>query len=197
MPRWIVLLIDLLIATIALLAAYQLRFNFEVPTLEWVLLGQALPVYALIRVLSFWIAGIHRSMVRHTGTDDARRIFLTVLAGSAVLALFNPLRFHMLDRTYLLPFSILIIDAMGTMIGMISARILVKLLYLRAKGSGKQRLRVLIYGAGEAGLITKRTLERDGSARVAVEAFVDDDPAKSGKRLEGAPIIHSDKLEER
>src|SRR5690606_3231400 len=43
-------------------------------------------------------------------------------------------------------------------------------------------------------LITKRTLEREGSARYDVAAFVDDDPGKVGKRLEGVRIHGTNEL---
>src|SRR4030095_7756743 len=61
-------------------------------------------------------------------------------------------------------------------------------------GSGKPEMRVVLYGAGEAGLITKRTLEREGSKQYRVIAFVDDAEAKAGKRLEGAEIHHASRL---
>jgi FlaA1/EpsC-like NDP-sugar epimerase len=43
-------------------------------------------------------------------------------------------------------------------------------------------------------LITKRTLEREGSVKYSVEAFVDDDTNKAGRSLEGVMIHHTDKL---
>lgn len=193
-PRWGILLIDLALCLIAIAGAYQLRFNFRVPAVEVELLLPVLPLVLAVRAISFWLAGIPRGMVRHTGTDDARRIFLTVLAGSALFALLNPLRFWLVDGRYFLPFSIIIIDAMGTLILLIASRIAVKLLWLRSRGAGKDRVRVLVHGAGEAGLITKRTLEREGSARYQVVGFTDDDPRKAGMRIEGAAVYHSAKL---
>ncbi len=53
---------------------------------------------------------------------------------------------------------------------------------------------MIIHGAGEAGLITKRTLEREGSVKYEVIAFVDDDAQKAGKRLEGVSIVPSERL---
>ncbi|MBV6404848.1 MAG: polysaccharide biosynthesis protein [Flavobacteriales bacterium] len=193
-PRWAVLLVDLGLCLTALLAAYQLRFNFQVPSWEWALLWPVLPLYMLVRLGSFLVAGIQRGMVRHTGTDDARRIFFTIMAGSVVLALLSLMRERLWDGRYLLPFSVLIIETMGALIAMIASRIAVKLLYLKARGSGKERIGVVIHGAGEAGLITKRTLEREGSVRYTVEAFVDDDPRKAGRRLEGVEVLHTERL---
>ncbi|HQV73846.1 MAG TPA: nucleoside-diphosphate sugar epimerase/dehydratase, partial [Flavobacteriales bacterium] len=92
--------------------------------------------------------------------------------------------------------SVIAIDFMATAMLMITARILFKLLHLRSKGAGKDEVRVVIHGAGEAGLITKRTLERAGTAKYNVMAFVDDDPKKVGKRLEGASVHHTERLAE-
>ena len=195
-PRWAILVIDLVQCLMALAAAYLLRFNFEVPPVEVDLLLPALPLFIGIRGLSFLIAGLQRMMVRHTNTDDAKRIFLTVLAGSLVFGLISVVRYLFLDGVYFLPRAVIIIDFMGTAILLIASRILMKLLYLRSKGAGKDMVSVIIHGAGEAGLITKRTLELEGSMKYNVVAFVDDDMTKTGKRLEGGVIHPTAKLPE-
>lgn len=188
-PRWAIALFDLFLCLLSLYAAYLLRFDFDIPAHEVDLLKPVLPVFAAVRLAWYLGFGVHRGMVRYTSTADARRIFLTVLGGSATLALLNLLRYLFLDAKYLLPFSVVIIDFMGSAMLLIAPRIAFKLLHLRLQGSGKDVVRVVLYGAGEAGIITKRTLEREGSARYKVIAFVDDDPAKAGKRLEGEPIV--------
>ncbi|HRW89137.1 MAG TPA: nucleoside-diphosphate sugar epimerase/dehydratase, partial [Flavobacteriales bacterium] len=194
-PRWGILLIDLVLCLVALGGAYLLRFNFEVPEVEWTLLKPVLPVYIAVRLTSFLLAGTHRIMVRHTGTDDARRIFLTVLAGSLAIAVLSAFRYAFMDGLYLFPRPVIIIDFMGAVILLIATRIGMKLLHLRSRGAGKDTLQVVLFGAGEAGLIAKRTLEREGSHRYKVVAFVDDDVRKTGKRLEGAVVLHTDRLE--
>jgi len=196
LPRWMILVIDSALCVLALLTAYQLRFNFHVPAHEYELLWPMLPLFLLVRAGSLGAARIHKGLVKHTSTEDARRIFLTVLAGSALFGLLSAVRYYLIDGIYFLPRTVIIIDFMATAMLLISSRIAVKLLYLRSKGSGKDEVRVVLYGAGAAGLITKRTLERDGSARYKVEAFVDDDAKKSGQRLEGVPILRTDKLPE-
>ena len=193
-PRWGILVIDLVLCLIALAGAYQLRFNFHVPEHEVVLLLEVLPLFLGVRFLSFLLAGQQRVMVRHTNTDDAKRIFLTVLFGSLAFGVLSLARFYFLDGLYFLPRAVIIIDFMGTAILLIASRIVMKLLYLRSRSAGKDSVRVIIHGAGEAGLITKRTLERAGSANYSVEAFVDDDPSKAGKSLESVIIHPTSKL---
>lgn len=187
-PRWGIVVLDLVLCLIALFAAYQLRFNFNVPAHEYRLLWPMLPVYIGVRLAWYLAFGVQRSMVRHTGTNDARRVFLAVLGGSAVLLALNGLRYYAVDGKFVLPTSVTIIDFMGCSMLLITARIAFKLLHLRRQGLGKNSIHVVLYGAGEAGLITLRALEREGSANYRTIAFVDDDPQKAGKRLEGVRI---------
>lgn len=187
-PRWGIVLLDLVFCLIALAGAYQLRFNFQVPEIEYRLLWPMLPVYIGVRLAWYLIFGIQRSMVRHTGTNDAKRVFLAVLAGTITLLALNALRYYAVDGTFVLPTSVTIIEFMGASMLLITARIAFKLLHLRRQGKGKDEIRVVLYGAGEAGLITLRALEREGSANYRIIAFVDDDRSKTGKRLEGVRI---------
>jgi FlaA1/EpsC-like NDP-sugar epimerase len=193
-PRWGVLLIDLVLCLMALATAYLLRFNFQVPGLEVDLLLPVLPVFLAVRAASFLLAGTHRLMVRHTSTEDARLIFLTVLAGSAALGLLSMIRFLLVDGLYLLPRAVIVIDFMATVMVLIVARIGFKIHHLRNQVKGKEVVRVVIHGAGEAGLITKRTLERTGQRRYKVVAFVDDSAQRVGRTLEGVDVRSTEEL---
>ena len=63
---------------------------------------------------------------------------------------------------------------------------------MELKNPSREKKEVIIYGAGESGLITKRSLDRDAGSRFKVIAFVDDDLAKSGKTVEGIKIYNAD-----
>ena len=78
---------------------------------------------------------------------------------------------------------------------MVGSRFVVKLVYLESIKTKDPEERVLIYGAGISGLITKRTIEKDLSTSVKIIGFLDDNKRLSGNRLEGVNIYHSSKLE--
>jgi FlaA1/EpsC-like NDP-sugar epimerase len=88
-----------------------------------------------------------------------------------------------------------IIDALVTMTIMISSRLAVKAIYFENKNPERQKTNVVIYGGGESGIITKRTLDRDAAVRYKVVAFIDDDLGKKGRSLEGVFIQDSSSLE--
>ncbi len=54
--------------------------------------------------------------------------------------------------------------------------------------------KVIIYGAGEAGLATKRTFDHDGSFNKKIVAFIDDDIRKVGKAIDGIRILDAGTL---
>src|SRR3954470_8859785 len=112
-PRWIIFLIDLSICACSLMLAYQVRFNFRVPEHEIALWMIAIPALLGTRIISFFIFKIYSGIIRYTGTKDALRVFYTVTAGSIFLALANPIT-NAIWKTYLLPYSILIIDFITT-----------------------------------------------------------------------------------
>lgn len=49
------------------------------------------------------------------------------------------------------------------------------------KNPAKEKINVIIYGAGESGIITKRTLDRDVAIKYNVVGFLDDDFKNMGK----------------
>ncbi len=193
-PRWIILLIDTFIVLVSFFAAYMLRFEFSIPEIEIVPLLFALPLFMVVRITSFLIGRTYAGIIRYTGTTDSLRILKVILGGSLFMAALNPLKYYLWDGWYFLPFSILIIEALISSVLLIAFRLSVKMLYVELRNPRSERERVIIYGAGEAGVITKRTIDRDAGTKYTAFAFIDDDRAKRGKRMEGAPIYHTDEL---
>ncbi len=195
-PRWIIFCLDLTICTVGLVVAYLLRFEFRPPRPEIDLALTFFPIFILIRAAAFGLGKTYAGIIRFTSTQDAVRIFVVLFSTSVLFALMNQVRNTWFDHKYFVPNSIIAIEFLISMSAMIMARIAVKLLYLELKTPTRARTRVVIYGAGEAGVITKRTLERDRRAAVQVMAFIDDDDHKSGKKIEGTSIYHTSRAEE-
>lgn len=197
MPRWSILFIDTFICAFALTLAFLLRFNFEnIPEVDAANFFKDYVVLLSVRFISFLISKTYKGVVRYTSAKDAIRIFLVILAGSSLVFVFNLFDYHFISNTYFIPNSVIIIDALVTLFLMISSRLAVKAMYSEIKNPNKEKLNVLIFGAGEAGLITKYTLDRDASIKYKVIAFVDDDEKKKGRSIEGVFVYHSNQLSE-
>ncbi len=195
-PRWFIFLIDILVVFFSIILAYLVRFNFNVPELEMQLWPQVFLIILGVRAISFFISKTYAGIIRYTSTEDAVRIFLVLLSGSLLFSLLNLISFYFINEKFLIPFSIIIIEFITVTLGMVTFRILVKITYLEIKNPSGEKTRVIIFGAGEAGVITKRALDRDLGIRYKVAAFIDDDRNKQGKKLEGISIYNFDKIKE-
>ena len=193
-PSFLVLLTDVAICLVSLAVAYQIRFNFNVPDTETNTYITVFSFVFIIRIISFLISKTYKVIIRHTSTRDTVRILLTLLTGSLLMVISNPINFHINGR-YLIPFSIIIIEFLLSVFLMVTGRLIVKVIYMELKNPSREKTGVLIYGAGEAGLTTKRTLDRDKATKYKVVAFIDDDPKKNGKKLESISIHPSSAIE--
>ncbi|MBS1653012.1 MAG: polysaccharide biosynthesis protein [Bacteroidetes bacterium] len=195
LPRWSILFIDTLICVFALSIAFLLRFNFDaIPPADAANLPYDYIVVICVRFFSFFISKTYKGVVRYTSSRDAVRIFNVVALGSFAIFLLNIIFRYSFLHAYFIPNSVIIIDGLLCMFLLISSRLAVKALYLEIKNPDKEKSNVIIYGAGEAGIITKNTLERDAALKYKVIGFVDDNEKKRGRSLEGIFIYETVEL---
>lgn len=196
MPRWSILIIDLVICAFSLTLAFLLRFDFEnIPEADLKNLPIDYAVLLFIRGISFFISKTYKGVVRYTSTRDAMRILTVVIIGSALLFVVNGFTYFSLGY-FVFPTAVIIIDALVTMFVMICSRLAVKAIYFESKNPERGKINVLIYGAGEGAIITKRTLDRDAAIKYKVVGFIDDDVKKKGRSLEGTFIYPPEKMAE-
>lgn len=196
LPRWSILIIDTLICAFALTLAIAIRFDFaSLPDTERANLPYEYLAVVCVRFLSFAISKTYKGVVRYTSTRDTARIFAVILSGSLVIFGINFLVLQ-LHQAYFISNAVIIIDALVTLFLMISSRLAVKALYSELKNPARDKLNVIIYGAGESGIITKRTLDRDAAIKYRVVGFIDDDGRKHGRSLEGVFVYGPDKMEQ-
>lgn len=195
-PRWIIFLIDVFIACVSYFIALLLRFEFNPPQDELDLALYFFPLFLAVRAISFIIGRTYAGIIRYTSTQDAQRIFWVIAAGSVLFVGLNQVRFHFFDHTFFIPNSVIFIDFLFSLFAMIFSRIAVKVLYLELKSPVRSKTNVVIFGAGESGLITKRAIDRDSKSGLNIQAFLDDDKRKSGKKIEGVSIYHTSKADE-
>ena len=181
---------DILISALGILLAYQLRFNFKVELSSIPSLYYAIPFLLGVRMLSFFIFRPYAILVPYVSIEDAIRIFYTVAAGTAIAAAFNFVYLYWRGY-YLIPFGILIIDFILVLMLMNGSRVAARVLYTEWNQFRKDKLNVIIYGAGEPGVFTKRSLEADTKRNVKVLAFIDHRPSLSKQKLEGVSIYNA------
>ena len=197
-PRWVVVLLDLLLNLFALAFAYLIRFDlkaeYSVIQEEWNVLSKSILFYIFIKFSVFQLFRIQKGLIRYTSTEDLRRIFLAVFTCSIIFALASVVRAEFLDGFYLFPTSILIMEFLVSFAFTIGSRFIVKLIYLESTKNKSEKVNVLVYGAGVSGLITKRTISKDRFINQKIIGFLDDNRKLHNTRLEGTRIYSPEKI---
>jgi FlaA1/EpsC-like NDP-sugar epimerase len=189
-PSWLVLAIDLYWVVNNFIFAHLIRFNFQY-SLDGSLLKIQLPVLIAVSVFSILITGSHKGIIRHTGIGDSIKValssFLIMVSLMGIALLTN---YYDLNGKLNFPSSIIVIHFMLNLLVLTGLRFLFKFFYNILFSSFKSGPRALIYGAGEAGLLTYSILKNDKANNTQIVGFMDDDVHKQGKKINGIDIYN-------
>lgn len=178
------LLIDGFLIVSAYYIALFVRFEGHIPASTLQDMRDHIVIIVLIKLAILVLMGTYRILWRYASVGEYLRIvmfcFFTNFLASSYLLLTN----SGLPRSIYA--IVLILDIL--MLG--GVRVLLRLESTRAlrisKGSNK---RILILGAGEAGVMVLREILKSEQLKSRVVAFIDDDPKKIGRSIHGVPVL--------
>ncbi len=185
LSRWPVLIHDALAVVMAWLGAYWFRFNLD--QIPAVFLDQAVTMLWVIvpaHLLFFVVFGVHRGAWRFTSTYDLSVVIKSVVVGTLVSAV----AIFLITKLVAVPRSVFPLHALFLVGLLIGGRIVYRLFRDGQIRSTKGR-RVLIVGAGAAGNMLLRDLQRNSEADYHVVGFIDDDHSKKGREIQGVRIL--------
>lgn len=193
--KWIVLCIDLVLITISFFIAYSIRFDISLK-FDFSKLWIQLPVVVFLALCSFLLVGSYKGIIRHTGTKDAFNVFfgVTILSmGLLCLVIFN--RLFDIYTPFNIPKSIIFIHYLFSILVLVISRYIFKAFYEIITTDIKSITNVLIYGAGNSGMITYGALNRDRTNNYEVFGFMDDNPNKINKKIDRIRIYNPSKID--
>ncbi len=192
--KWLVLAIDTLLISFSFILSYIIRFNL---TLEFDTdrLFMQLPVVAVIAVLAFLLTGSYKGVVRHTGVRDVYNIFNAICL-SSIITIFMVIlnRQQNMLEDFTIPLSIIIIHSLISFVALTASRYVFKTVYHNLLRKFTVYKNVLIYGAGEAGILTYNALTSHSASNARVVGYIDDDNNKVGKRINGVTVYAKEEL---
>tara|TARA_R110002051_G_scaffold162204_4_gene233722 strand:+ start:607 stop:2499 length:1893 start_codon:yes stop_codon:yes gene_type:complete len=193
--RWLVLGIDILLVCFSFLLAYIIRFNitFNFNTDQLIL---QVPIIIIVALSSFLMVGSYKGIVRHTGTKDAFNVFLGITIYTGLLSFLVIVNQLFKLSTFTIPISIIVIHYFVAVFILIISRYVFKAFYDVISTELNTIRNVLIFGAGEAGIITYGALNRDKKYNYDILGFVDDDPNKINKKIDRIKIYDFAKIDE-
>ena len=191
------LLGDLVLVVTAVLASYALRlelgpaFAFYLPT-AWVMMAVAL----LVKPVVYYFFGLYRRYWVYASVRELRIIAVAVVTASVVVTLILLLIASWGGLTPGFPRAVIGIDLILSLLAVGGLRLTVRLLaesgQISQRGNGNGRPReVVVVGAGDAGVLVVREMQRNPQLNMRPVAFVDDDPDKLNKEIYGVRVAGS------
>ncbi len=188
------LLGDLLLIVGSVFISYALRL--DLPTAFPVYLPSALcmiGVSLVIKPLTYYLFGLYRRMWIYASIKELKVIAIAVTSASFVVAAIMIALFT-LGVFFGFPRSILIIDWLISLVFVGGLRFSMRVLaesQLFAKKDIKirQPRRALIIGAGDAGALVVKELEKNPQLLLKPVGFLDDNPAKLKQRIYDIPVV--------
>src|SRR5687768_738057 len=187
-PPWMSLAIHAGLMTLAFLASFALRFDFDLTPLRVRQFATALPLLLPIRLLAFRQFGIFRLYWRHIGARDLFGLVNAVTL-SSLLFVFGLFFLGVLTG---MPRSVLIIDWVLTIFFcggvMYAARYLRE---VRPRFDPMTGRRTLLVGAGGGAELLLRQVRHDREHELSIVGIVDDDPSTHEQMIHGVPVLGS------
>jgi UDP-GlcNAc:undecaprenyl-phosphate/decaprenyl-phosphate GlcNAc-1-phosphate transferase len=177
-------MLDLVLISACYYFAYRLRFEGQ--SLENFLpyFTSSLPVVLGLKLASMYVSGLYRRSWETFGLRDLTAVLRGVGLGS-VLSILAAFYFYRLEGFSRLVF---ILDFMLLTAAVIATRASFRTMNLVTATRSKRNRRVLVYGAGAFGQLLVREMRANPDWSMHPVAYIDDDPMKARRWIEGIPV---------
>jgi FlaA1/EpsC-like NDP-sugar epimerase len=186
------LLGDLFLIVVCVLGSFVLRvplgarlydFRYQILTM----IGVAL----IAKPLVYHQFGLYRRLWAYASIRELKLIAISVTTASIIVSIIVSL-ISILLKEKDFSRSVLIIDWLLSLLAVGGLRFAYRLFaesQLAPRGTQSRMRRVLIAGAGDAGVLVVREMQRNPQANLSPVGFVDDDPAKQKQEIHGTRVI--------
>ncbi len=195
-----IILAHSLFFTVSLFLAFTVESNMEVGDwfpdryLKWLLLTLT------IKLIVFGLFHQYKGWWRYASVSDLLSIIkashistVIIVVGWYISSYIPTTRNWMIESDILnVPVAVMLIDWGVTIVVICGVRLAIRLYYEETQTiSGGRLTRLLIIGAGNAGEVLLREIQRMSVLRYDVVGFIDDDRRKHGVRIHGVPVLAS------
>ena len=164
--------------------AFLLRFDFSLPDRDLVYLAFSVPVWVVVKGIVFHVMALDRRGWRYASIPDMVRLGLGNVLGS-VVALF----FIVFLAPGGFPRSIYVLDFLICTLTTAGIRFATRLLLNSTGRRVTETKKIVIYGAGKAGVTLLSEIRGNARLGYHVRGFIDDDRQKVGQIIQGVPVL--------
>jgi len=196
-PRWVILVIDLIITSWSFAFSYFILKHFEFKEIYRGHFFLYTGLYVAICFSVFYQMRIHTGLIRYSNMQDIFRIFLGIAISSMLyplsikLIVINTYNIHSLDVAKVLLVNFFISSSLLVML-----RTAVKESFHYVKHiTNPNREKILIYGSDSSAVLVKQALESSNVKDLQILGFIDINNNKVDSYIEQKKVFHISDLE--
>ena len=198
MKKRLWLILDALFIAVGLFVSVEFYFSLRVSPVRTMQMLRTLPLLLTATLLSLWLSGIYRSLLRYASVDILFQAIASTLIGTGaafVISLIVSLVFRTHEdslgyRLVLMPRPVYFIQWVITLALIAGSRFLVRYRSSEAgKHNGEKQKRILIIGAGYAGATVIRDIQNGRYGNSVAVAVLDDDKKKLHASISRVPVV--------
>ena len=190
-PNRLLLIGDLVLIIASVFGSFALRLELGPVFVFYLPQAVTMMVVALlVKPFVYYYFGLYSRVWAYASTRELKIITAAVSIASAIVALIVAL-LTTLQYYQGFPRSVLAIDWLLSLLGVGGLRFAMRLLAEgRSGGEGIQgrAMRILIVGAGDAGALVVREMQKNPQLNLHPVCFVDDDESKQKQRIHDVPV---------
>jgi len=194
LPKWGVLLIDMLLALIAYMISYMISYNIAGIRVECSILPvwQQACILMALQLLTFWMFHTYSGILRFSTFVDATKVVFAVFTASIFPAVINAIIRVASGESFLLN-SVLYTYIFVAIVLLVCWRVTIKLSFEYMSHHGPGTLPVMIYGTKSAGLAIAKMLNSSMDSRYRPVGFITDATDNIKHELLGLKVYVKDK----
>ena len=187
---FMLMIYDIIAVNLSYFLALLLRFDLKYTKIDQTYLDafkQSAPIYTVFCIIVFMLLKLYRSIWRFASYIELMRIMVACFITTAFNCIFVTVAFVRMPLVYYVFGAIL--QCVFLLVARFSYRLFLVIYEAKLKSKVKDVPKIMIIGAGSAGQMILRDINRSDYTDERVACVIDDDESKWGRYIEEVPVV--------
>jgi len=187
---FMLMIYDIIAVNLSYFLALLLRFDLKYTKIDQTYLDafkQSAPIYTVFCIIVFMLLKLYRSIWRFASYVELMRIMAACFITTAFNCIFVTVAFVRMPLVYYVFGAIL--QCVFLLVARFSYRLFLVIYEAKLKSKVKDVPKIMIIGAGSAGQMILRDINRSDYTDERVACVIDDDESKWGRYIEEVPVV--------
>ena len=181
--RFIVVVMDFVLLSLAVYVGFALRFSLLIPNDYVHEMLNVMVIYSMVIIFTFYISKVYKISWSKSSVEEFSRLFRSYWAATFVFIILSCLSKHIF-----VPRSSLAVMIFAGITFITTTRVMWRMMILLTHSRSEECERALIVGAGESGTLLARDLIHN-NAKLKPIGFIDDDPKLHGRIIASLKVL--------